>query len=168
MSVEATITVEVLGLIVSFPGRNESVALTHGVTGELERWRIATDFGVPEGTLPVTTVRTEADLASHLRTLPGSRLTVGRFRLPRIRDLYRQIYWPPSQRVGDLLRERASFLIQDPSAQLPGLEFDEMEGLDMRAIWEPIWSIHPAAQSFPDLSAPERCYRPPWPMPKKP
>lgn len=146
IAVEAEISVQVLGLIVQLPGRAETIALSNSITGELNRGRVQANFDVVEGTYPVTTVRSEDELAAALESFAPVGLSIGRIRLPRIRDLRYGIYWPPSQRVGELILDRARRLWEDPSLSLPPLTFADAEGLDMRSLWEPIWDVHPAGQ----------------------
>src|SRR5688500_10955630 len=66
--VSAEVALQVLGVIVRFPGRAETLALSDGVSGALRRGSVHTRFDVPDGTYPVTTVRTEEELALQLES----------------------------------------------------------------------------------------------------
>lgn len=106
VQVKAEVSLQVLGLIVRFPGQAKAVTLAHGVTGQPSRGSLDATFAVDGGTYPVTTATTEEELATQLKAVAPIGLSIGRIRLPRIRDLYHGIYWPPSQRVGELMVQR--------------------------------------------------------------
>jgi len=94
------------------------------------------------GNYPVREFRGEQDLSSYLDSQQGIKLSVGRFRLPRIRWL--SIYWPPSKNamlglVG-IHKEKTE---QGESFEMSAIPLAEIEGDNLNAIWEPIVDDHP-------------------------
>lgn len=55
------------------------------------------------------------------------------------------MYWPPSERAttkaAEMMQAYEAGEIPDPRP----FRFDEMEGMDLNTMFEPIWSGHPAA-----------------------
>jgi hypothetical protein len=80
----------------------------------------------------VTTFASEEELQRFTRKNSSINLSIGRFRLPRIR--LGAIYWPPSERVAQeaikLMQAFTEGKIPDPRP----FKFAEMEGSDMREL----------------------------------
>lgn len=59
------------------------------------------------------------------------------------------MYWPPSeatmQRLLELMRKQ---LVEGKQPDLASLDLAEIEGTDMRKVWEPIARDHPLIQRF--------------------
>lgn len=135
------VEVQITGHIVTIPGSISHHALLDASSQRIERSQIRTEFEVSPGTYPVTTFLTEEKLQGFLHSREGISLSIGRFRLPRVR--LGAMYWPPSERVTQeairLMQAFSEGKIPDPRP----FKFAEMEGSDMREIWAPIWSEHP-------------------------
>ena len=130
----ASVTVRVFGLVVCLSGQATQHHLVDASSGTIEKSDTRMSFDAAGRTLEVTTVSTETELREHLNRRAGIRLTLGRFRLPRIR--YGDIYWPVSERVAGRLAE----LAHQPSRLTPDsikAELAGIEGTDLGAIWDP-------------------------------
>lgn len=161
----AEVEVHVVGKILIEIGTAERFVLADAETGELERVKIQgrfEDSGPGPKTYPLLTARSEAELADLLEQPTVARVTLGRIPLPRIRY---DMFWPPSQRAFDYVFEKAAealteawwrwWILRIPfdSAALlrkvqQGMSFSDIEGTDLKAIWEPIMPSHPAAKDM--------------------
>lgn len=97
-------------------------------------------FGSPNPELPVTAITSEEQLQAFLLRPEAVRITA-RVPLPRI--AYGSIYWPPSERVMNTLRERQKLLA---GGELSESILQGLEGTGLQTIWEPIAKDHPAHQ----------------------
>lgn len=140
--------VRVLGLVVTLEGKAKEYRLVNAENEAVERSLVDVTFDAPNSELPVTTVQSEEELQAFLRRPGAIQLTVGRTKLPRIQN--GAVYWPPSERVAQELQKRwHSFEagdISDPRL----INLQELEGTDLRTIWEPIWEGHPAGAKKAD------------------
>jgi len=138
------VDVQVTGHIVTITGPVRHLALVNASSQEIERSQIEAKFDMPPGTYPVTMVSTEEQLQKFINRAEGINLSIGRFRLPRIR--FGPMYWPPSESTArkaiSLMRAFANGKIPDPRP----LDLAEIEGTDMQKLWEPIWKEHPSAK----------------------
>lgn len=141
--VSITATVRVIALVIMLPGYAEDFILSHAASGIVERIGVRSSFDLGSGSYPVTAVDSEAALDHLLGQGPDVQVTVGRVRLPRIRR--GPSYWPPSERVAHRLFEHWRATVEDGLSSSPP-SFEDLEGLDMSTVWEPIWSEHPAAK----------------------
>jgi hypothetical protein len=137
-------TIRVSGFAVTFSGEARRHTLFDAANKQLERSRINATFdGRPAPGYPVRGFETEEELREYLEDPEAPRLIVGRLRMPRIR--LSATWWPPSERamkkVVGLMQAYEAGEIPDPRP----LKFDEIEGMDLGAMFEPIWSGHPAA-----------------------
>ncbi len=142
----ATVNFSILALVVSKKGDARTFTLSDATTGKMRKLSINAKFSENPDPPVVTTVFREADLEPAINRSSAVNLTLGRVRLPRV--LF-GIYWPPSERVISMQFARAAELIRqrilpenDPSPPT----FFQLEGTNLAALWEPIWSKHPAAQ----------------------
>ena len=76
------------------------------------------------------------------------RILSGRVRLPRLLLQGRLgfIYWPPSRRSLQKLKELIDQYGDDPNIEIEN-PF-HIEGADIEAIWEPVWEGYPALEEF--------------------
>ena len=149
-----------VGLVLKVPGTSEQFVLSDAETGELDRARLRGSFETDRPSLPILTAWSETELADLLTAPAAARISVGRVRLPRIRYA---LYWPPSARAVRVVERRAGQVLHeahqrwwqfgerfDPgtltSEAMNALTFEEIEGTDLAAIWEPVWPVHPAAR----------------------
>lgn len=139
-----TTEVHVLGLVVTLTGSAAQYTLTNAAKGLVERNHVSASFQLEKPAYPVAPILTETQLDRFTTQREGVIITVGRFRLPRIRC--GALYWPPSERVAKklvgLMRAVATGEIPDPRP----IDIGEIEGTDMETIWEPIWPQHPAVR----------------------
>jgi hypothetical protein len=139
--------IQITGHMVTFPGSVSQHQLVQASDGEVDRWQVKAEFETPSGRYPVSTYLTEESLHEAMTRCRGFRLTIGRFRLPRIR--WMAMYWPPSestiQRLLELMRKQ---LEEGKQPDLASLDLVEIEGTDMRKVWEPIAEDHPLIQMF--------------------
>jgi hypothetical protein len=127
----------VLGLVVSFSGQVKQHAIINASDRNIEKGQVEVVFNTDVLQVPVTTIYTEIQLQDFLKRPESFTLTVGRMKIPRIRQ--GPLYWPPSERaakkVADLMRAFDAGEIPDPRP----IDITEIEGTDMRTLWEPIW-----------------------------
>lgn len=136
------VKVVVTGHLITIKGSVKRYNLIDAASGGVDKWQIKASFPPPIGKHIVTEFHSEDDLEKHLLKRKGMTLLDGRLKLPRIR--WGASYWPPSQKALAKLQS----LIDDADAQ--GKEFDwktfpfnEIEGTDLSAAYEPIWEGHP-------------------------
>ncbi len=88
--------VRVAGYVVTFSGKVRHLALVNATSQRSERKHIDASFEIPPGTYPVAAFSTEEELDGFLSVTEGIRISLGRFRIPRI--VLSAMYWPPSER----------------------------------------------------------------------
>lgn len=133
----ARATVQVLGVIVTIGGQVKEHALVDASQDKVEKWHAEVAFDTGQRTYPVTVVSTEEELETALKGTAATRLSLGRIRLPRIR--FNIMYWPPSERVMRTLWGLRRAYEDGLLAEEPTFTFEQLEGTDLRAIFEPIW-----------------------------
>lgn len=135
------VDVQVTGHVVTIPGSVSHYELVDASSQKPERSQVKAEFEVSSDRYPVTAFTSEEELQGFIHRNSGVNLSIGRFRLPRIR--FGAIYWPPSERVAqEAIRLMQAFTegkIPDPRP----FKFAEMEGSDMRELWAPVWSEYP-------------------------
>jgi hypothetical protein len=146
---KAKATVRVAAVVLRIPGQAERVALIDASTGSVDRIRVQGSFDIEGHTYPVVTVHSEDQLQEALAHSGPLRLTTGRIPLPRIRF---HMFWPPSDASMRLMQRRLQQLVRQGARQsqidlspLRTMSFAEIEGTDLRAMWDPIMRSHPAA-----------------------
>jgi len=132
--------IRVVGLVVTFSGEARQHTLFDAANKKAERWRTDLAFdGSLEPSYPMKGFEDEGDLREYLEQQEAVRV-VGRLRMPRIR--LQAMYWPPSERttkkIGEIMKAYEAGEIPDPRP----LRFDEIEGTDLNAMFEPIWRGH--------------------------
>ena len=140
----AKITAEVLvtGHVISVSGVIKQHNLIDASDATIKKWQVEAKFPRPVGKHIVTAFQDEAELENYFVGREGVTLISERFRLPRIR--WGAFYWPPSQKtliklqslIDDSIREGKVF-------NWTTYPFNEMEGTDLSAAYEPIWEGHP-------------------------
>jgi hypothetical protein len=143
------VDVQVTGHMVTFLGSVRQHELVRASDKEVDKWQAQARFDRPTGTLPVTTLSTEDDLRKCIGSAEGITLTIGRFRLPRLR--WGPMYWPPSESTMKKILELLQKSIErGETFDLASLDLTEIEGNDMQKVWEPILPDHPFANSLGD------------------
>jgi len=132
---------QITGHIVTLTGSVRHQMLVDASSQRVERSQLKAEFNISSGKYPVTTFSNEEDLEEFIRAREGIHISVGRFRLPRIR--LGALYWPPSEstarKVSRLMQDFTEGKIPDPRP----LSLAEIEGTDMRTLWKSIWKEYP-------------------------
>lgn len=137
-------TVRVHGLVVTLEGEAKEYTLINAANEAPEKSLIDVSFNASGKTLPVTSFQSEEELQAYVSQARGIRLTFGRIPLPRI--IHNNFYWPPSERVVRIFEGRWHQFLAGEITNPGLLDFQEVEGTDLKSIWEPIWEEHPAGQ----------------------
>lgn len=136
----ATAKIRIKGAVVALPGSVTRHALVEpGSTGagRLQKFKANARFDVAPGQYPVRSFETEKELERFLnddRAIMS--LTVGRVRAPRLR--LENVFWPPSQRVLEKMREMHEAY---ESGEGPPPNPDALrgiEGTELNVLWEPV------------------------------
>jgi hypothetical protein len=141
---DVEVDIKVTGHVVTIPGSVSRYELVDASSHKTERSQVKAEFEVSSDRYPVTAFTSEEELQKFIHRDSGVNLSIGRFRLPRIR--LGAIYWPPSERVA---QEAISLMQAFTEGKIPDprpFKFAEMEGSDMRELWAPIWSEYPFAK----------------------
>lgn len=132
-----TVRIKVLGAVVIFSGTTTRHALLRPEDGSLEKFKQKVSFAIGPGQYPVENFETEEELTKFLRRrMAAVSLTVGRVRAPRLR--LESVYWPPSQRAVDKMRELHELHEKHGEPELSPEALQGVEGTDLTVIWEPI------------------------------
>lgn len=124
----------------SLSGKTTHHTLIDPVTQKVDRSRVQAQFEIPQDKkveLPVKAVHTEEELAKFTRRNGGVRVMT-RIRLPRIRC--GAMFYPPSERVRNMMMERGKRLFTGEVTDIPSFTFEETEGSDLRRVWEGPWT----------------------------
>jgi len=136
------VNVSVVAVVLTLSETLNQYQLIDAKDGTIEKNQIKALFNPVPGKYPIQEFRTEQDLSSYLANQQGIKLSIGRFRLPRIRWL--SIYWPPSKKAMlALARIRKEKTDQGEAFDMAAIPLDEIEGDDLSALWEPIIEDHP-------------------------
>ena len=136
------VNVSVNAVVLTLSGTLNQYQLINAKDGIIERDQIKALFNPTPGNYLIHEFSTEQDLSSYLDKQQGIKLSLGRFRLPRIRWL--SIYWPPSKKamiaLARIYKEKTE---QGQSFDMLSVPLAEIEGDNLNAIWEPIIEDHP-------------------------
>lgn len=136
------VNVSVNAIVLTLSGTLNHYQLIDAKDGAIEKNQIKALFNPVPGKYPIYEFRSEQDLSSYLDKQQGIKLSIGRFRLPRIRWL--SIYWPPSKKAMlALARIHKEKTEQGQPFDMSAIPLDEIEGDDLNALWEPIIEDHP-------------------------
>ena len=135
------VDVQVTGHVVTIPGSVSHYELVDASSQKPERSQVKAEFEVSSDRYPVTAFTSEEELQGFIHRNSGVNLSIGRFRLPRIR--FGAIYWPPSERVAQEAIRLMQAFTEGKSSDPRPFKFAEVEGSDMRELWAPIWSEYP-------------------------
>lgn len=139
--------IRIIGLAVTLQGKAQNYALVNAADETVERVLTDVSFGIPGPKLPVTAITSEDQLQSFL-SRPGVVQVIARLGLPRI--AYGSLYWPPSERVVNTLKERWQAFAD---GKLSEFTWQDLEGTDLQTVWEPITKEHPAHQWMKDKAS---------------
>lgn len=133
--------VDILALVLTDEGGARESALI-STEGRDERRSISARFGPAAERYRLETFNSEDNLQNFLMA-HGLVHLVHRIRSPRIR-FWNMMFWPPSQRVADIIATQM-YLFEDGRISDPRpFNFEQLEGRDLSAAWEPIASDYMA------------------------
>lgn len=136
--VEYKVTAQLLNL----HGSIDQHHLIEQDSGKLSRYQVPAIFDPPEGKYPVNEYEDESALMVALANKATIHISWGRLKLPRI--VFMSIYWPPSKKTMEILFEKYTEAVQcGENFDFSQLTLGEIEGSDLRAVWEPIIDDHP-------------------------
>lgn len=137
-----TAKILVTGHVITVEGTLKKYDLVNPKNEGVEKWQVKAKFPPPFGKHVVKEFHNEEDLEKYFMSKGGITLIAGRLRLPRIK--WAAFYWPPSlkaianfQKVLDVAAE------QGKTIDWTTFPFNEIEGTDLSAAYEPIWEGHP-------------------------
>jgi hypothetical protein len=131
-----TAKVQVVGCVVTIPGKAEHLSLIDASTLALERTMINVSFDESRSEYPVTIFQTEDELRAYMEKAHDVNVSIGRLRLPRIHA--GPYYWPPSERTAEKLRTLITAFLEGSIPDPRPIDIRMLEGTDMRTMWEPI------------------------------
>jgi hypothetical protein len=137
--------------VVNFQGQATQHALVNLLDGKLTKFNTDVSFNIQSGTYPVTIFDNEESLQKYILDLPESTKLVNRNRLPRIR--FYSIYWPLSKSSVAKVATLAK-ICQQEGRSATDEELMRIEGEDIKAIWEPIWSENPILNEIKKMPPP--------------
>jgi hypothetical protein len=137
----AKATVKVTGLLITAQGKASQHALLNPIDREVNRFRTHVSFDTWAKVYPLTPFSTEEDLQKFIDQRPEVvKLTIGHFRLPRIR--FYSLYWPFSLRAFTAFSTLAKRCYAE-GRKATNEEMAEIEGSDLKTIWDPLWAKNP-------------------------
>jgi len=137
------ITVKIVAMVMTLEGEAKRAALVGAEGTRLISQGLTATFGSPAGQYQLLAFETEPALRDYL----ASRVllhVVHRIRSPRI-QFWNMMFWPPSQRVADIIAERMATYARGEIPDPRPFSFEQLEGTDLSAAWEPITEEYMAA-----------------------
>ncbi len=132
------VKVQISGVVICISGQAEQQYLVNPSDNTIEKGRINLAFEKNEFKYPVTTFNSESELEDFIENrLESVKLTVGRIKFPRI--LSGISYWPPSERAAKIIIPQMSAFVAGKIPDPRPFNLADIEGTDLRTIWEPIW-----------------------------
>lgn len=139
----STATIEIVGIVLKLTGKARWHSLIDMYDQKTDKFRLDVDFNIQRLQGKRVTFKhffTEEKLRAWMEKHGDIRL-VSRQKLPRI-QLLNKFYYPMSERVAGIVMNR---LIAYDAGQIPDPSifiFNELEGSEMKNVWEPIWKGH--------------------------
>jgi len=137
----AAVTLKVVGLVAHLAGTATQHVLVDPSTGAEERRHLSAVF---DGDSYAVRVATSEEELIRAGDDAGVRITVGRFRLPRI--FVNFMYWPPSAKTWQKMNELAASMPKEQFLKLP-LTVHNIEETPLAAAWDPIIDGWPVPES---------------------
>jgi tetratricopeptide (TPR) repeat protein len=138
------VQIQVWALALKIKGESTHHALVNAHDGVVERSQFNVAFDIPVEDRTVHTVhafKTEAELNAFINE-SGSVHLIARTKLPRIQWSH-GFFYPLSRRVAQLLKERSKEYLAEGMGATPLPNIAEVEGTDLRAMWEPLIDGYP-------------------------
>ncbi len=130
------VTVNIVAMLMTLEAEATHAALLSAEDGRLVRGGVRGSFGHRAGQYGLQVFRTEAELNDYLTSRELVHL-VQYTKSPRI-QFWKMMFWPPSQRVADIIAERLEALARGDIPDPRPFSFEQLEGMDLSAAWEPI------------------------------
>lgn len=138
-----SVKIRVTGFMLTLMGKIQKYSLINAENESIEKSQFRAIFEVSQSRYPLTVIQTEDQLVEFINR-PEPVAIISRVRLPRIR--VGATYWPPSERAAKiviaLMQAYEAGEIEDPRP----IDIIEIEGSDLKTIFEPIWKEHPSIQ----------------------
>ena len=132
---QISIRIYVIGFLLTLIGKVQKYGLINAEDHSIEKSQFRATFDVSESKYPLTVIHSEGQLNEFMNR-PEPVSIISRIRLPRIR--VDSTYWPPSEKATEkvvaLMQAYEADEIEDPRP----IDITEIEGSDLRTIWEPI------------------------------
>jgi len=130
------VTVNIFAMVMTLDAESTQVALIGAEDGRLVRGGVRGSFGHRAGQYGLQVFGTEAELNDYLTSRELVHL-VQYTKSPRI-QFWKIMFWPPSQRVADIIAERMGAFERGDIPDPRPFSFEQLEGMDLSAAWEPI------------------------------
>jgi hypothetical protein len=143
-----TVTLKVIGLVLTATGEAHRHVLHDILEQRYDRTHIRTIFRDNPEAIKLTVVENEEEFDAATRPGGIANIVFDSERAPRIHILSK-LYWPPTKRAAAVLQEEIDALMamEDPNWDaLPEFTFEDLEGVDISAIWGEGWHGHPSSR----------------------
>jgi len=130
------VTVNIVAMVMTLEAESTRAELISAEDGRLVRGGVTGTFGHRAGQYGLLAFRTEAELNDFLTSRKLVHL-VQYTKSPRI-QFWNMMFWPPSQRVADIIAERMGAFERGDIPDPRPFSFEQLEGTDLSAAWEPI------------------------------
>ncbi len=143
-----TVTLRVIGLVLTATGEAHRHVLHDILEQQYDRMHIRTIFHDNPGAIKLTVVENEEEFEAATRPGGIADIIFDSEHAPRIHILDK-LYWPPTERAAAVLQEQIDALMATENPDwdaLQELTFEELEGVDISAIWGKTWSGHPSSR----------------------
>jgi hypothetical protein len=130
------VQVKIVAMTLTIEGEATEASLLEADNRDLTHRGLTATFAAPTGKYRILAFESETALSEHL-TARGLLHVVRRIKSPRI-QFWAMMFWPPSQRVADIIAERMGAFERGEIPDPRPFSFDQLEGTDLGAAWEPI------------------------------
>jgi Restriction endonuclease len=130
------VQVKIVAMTLTIEGEASEASLVEVDGGDLTHRGLTATFGAPSGKYRILAFESESALSEHLAA-QGLLHVVRRIKSPRI-QFWGMMFWPPSQRVADIIAERMAAFARGEIPDPRPFSFEQLEGTDLGAAWEPI------------------------------
>jgi hypothetical protein len=127
------VVIQVAGYVIDVVGPAKAHTLKHATQGTIERWGLEASWEVPSGRRLLATIPTEQALVRYVGISRPA--VINRIKVPRIR--WGDVYWPPSARVAEILKQQVE--TTEPSSEAHEISPIPDSGADnIVTAWEPV------------------------------
>jgi hypothetical protein len=129
------VLIRVIGYALVIEGQARHQQLVDENAGRVDRFKTKASFNLPAGKHTFTPLVDQESHAAFFHEFAHIHV-IRSVRLPRIRFLD-FAYWPLSQRVADIVTPQMEAFTQGRASDPRPFHFEELEGMDLKRIWEP-------------------------------